>query len=482
MTGGNLKIALISGDGLAVSGLLTVFRNVLELAPPGLLSSGPVPADLGYSWRPDKPSGFFGTRSMPVPPWLEVVSDCPPWLGSAEGHAVRLLRVRQAVSDWDGISGRRRRQLCAEVSDLRMIYQRHFRAFLERAQPDYVFALNMTLSDAVSVSGALADAASDYFALHRGGVVFWDHDLFGSYAVRSRNHTSRIYPSRPNALTPLPREIGSGRWVVVTEELRREALGYAAGFPPEYLPNVLPDIARAGSPASLDEFRRQEGLVPGRPVLLNPVRIFGVKGVDWAIQFQAALRQACRAAGQPVPYLLVFGALDEDAEYARSLQSLVRELNLADDIRFLDGVPLAQERSGGKLRLDERGLLRLAQTSHGGVVFTPSVPDVESVGLGPALAAVAGIPVVVSRFHAYQKVYGAAFRAVHLDGISRAPATAARFAGVLRQSASGDPGHLQDMTANRRLIADRFPDGPWRGFWASLHGSLYPSGQEVRSR
>src|ERR1700722_1974081 len=95
VTGGNLKIALISGDGLAVSGLLTVFRNVLELAPPGLLSSGPVPADLGYSWRPDKPSGFFGTRSMPVPPWLEVVSDCPPWLGSAEEHAVRLLRVPQ---------------------------------------------------------------------------------------------------------------------------------------------------------------------------------------------------------------------------------------------------------------------------------------------------------------------------------------------------------------------------------------------------
>src|SRR5262249_56871 len=71
---GNLvKVVLISGDGLPVSGLLTMFRNVLELGWAMGIIEGEVPADLGYSWRPDKKRFFpYGPALDQSPPWLKV--------------------------------------------------------------------------------------------------------------------------------------------------------------------------------------------------------------------------------------------------------------------------------------------------------------------------------------------------------------------------------------------------------------------------
>jgi len=191
---------------------------------------------------------------------------------------------------------------------------------------------------------ALADAAASYFTGRPGGIIYWDHDLFGSYAVRGSNQGGRIYPEWPNELTPLPRAIGASRWIVVTEALRLEACTYGAPLEPEWIPNALPDLAGGASSADLAEFASQEDLAPGRAVLLNPVRIFGVKGVDWAIRFLAALRQVCGESDQPMPYLLVFGALDEDEAYGRSLRALVAERRLPGGVRG----PPGSHRAGGR--------------------------------------------------------------------------------------------------------------------------------------
>jgi len=66
-----VKIGLVSGDGLPVSGLLTVFRNVFHLGQSMKLFDDVVVADLGYSWRSDK-ARFFPNGPNPhrYPPWL----------------------------------------------------------------------------------------------------------------------------------------------------------------------------------------------------------------------------------------------------------------------------------------------------------------------------------------------------------------------------------------------------------------------------
>ena len=122
------------------------------------------------------------------------------------------------------------------------------------------------------------------------------------------------------------------------------------------------------------------------------------------------MRRASR--GLAVPYLLVFGSLHEDPGYARQVVDTVHRLGLDDDdVRFLGGVPLGSCRdSSGQWHLDEIDLLRLAAASNGGVLFTPSVPDVETIGLGPGLAAAASVPCLTTTYDAYDRVYGPDFR------------------------------------------------------------------------
>ena len=116
----------------------------------------------------------------------------------------------------------------------------------------------------------------------------------------------------------------------------------------------------------------------------------------------------------PAPYLLIFGSLDEDPEYADELVALRNELDTEEHVRFLDGVPLETLREdNGDWQLDEIDLLRLARATNGGVVFTPSVSDFETVGLGPGLAAAAEIPAVSTRYNAFDEVYGAAGVQLH---------------------------------------------------------------------
>lgn len=454
-----VRLALVSGDGLPVSGLLSVFRNVVHIGEELGVLDFPIPADLGYSWRPDKP-GFYptGEDADAYPDWLKV--SCATPAGGAEllEHWLSLRRdvARAAEADADTLAEIRRR-----CETLAVPYERYFLEWFDTHDVDWVCAVNMTLSDAVPVTVALHRAVQRRWGSGRpGGALFWDHDLFGSYAVQE--HGARVYPPYPNTLTPLPGANRAEWWAVVSPQLADEARGYPASVKPEVLPNPLPAVRTGPLSKRQRSFLAAHGIEPDRPILLAPVRVFHVKGVEIAVQLLAELRR--RRGPEESPYLLIFGSLHEDPEYAAQVMAAVHEHQLQEDVRFLNGVPLTSRQDElGRWRLDEADLLHLAAAAHGGVVFTPSRPDVESVGLGPALAAVSNLPVAITNFHAFGEVYGDDFRCVRIgtgpDALARA---ATELDAWLRGFRRGDPDAQAALAVNHDLVSQRFPREPWR--------------------
>ena len=135
-------------------------------------------------------------------------------------------------------------------------------------------------------------------------------------------------------------------------------------------------------------------------------------------------------------------------------------------MRFLDGVPLGTYRdAAGSWHLDEIDLLGLAAATAGAVVFTPSQADLESVGLGPALAAVAGLPCAITPYHAFTSVYGPEFSVVRVD-TDGPQARAAEDLVTLMQN--GTPA----LDSNRAIIQERFPADRWRTMLQELNAAV----------
>ena len=467
-----IRIALISGDGLPVSGLMTTFRNALSLGRElGVLEpDAVVPTDLGFSWRPDKPAFFPAGRSdMITPEWMRLCGWRPDKDIAADQLATDLTIIREGVAAFDELQSDARARLSERIDRIAEIYERHFSAWLRKHQPTWVIAMNMTLSDAVPATLALHRATEAFYAHRPGGVVFWDHDLFASCSVFDPATGLRMYPERPSDITPIPTKQPHTVWAVVSSSLAEEASSYPSDLVPAVVPNILPTI-----PAGLDgrhtTFRQQQQLDPRRPVLLNPVRVFHPKGVHLAVDVLASLRREARIRGMAAPYLLVFGSLYEDPGYARQVVDAVHRLGLEDDVRFLGGVPLSSCRdSVGQWHLDEIDLLRLAAASHGGVLFTPSVSDVETVGLGPGLAAAASIPCLTTIYRAFDRMYGNDFRFTRTTTEPAALERAAvDFLAVLQGAQSQDPDVMAALDSNRSRAMQVFPRDGWVQLWHSL--------------
>jgi len=470
-----VRIALVSGDGLPTSGLLTVFRNVLQAGSDLGCVDLPVPTDLGYAWRPDKAEYFPSGGSQPVHSGWMTVSRQPVEDGRSDGErAAELLAIRDAVAAYGTLDAEGGLRLASRISRLTDGYHAYFAEWLKEFRPDWIFGLNMTLSDAVPATAGLHAAVHDYFAGGRpGGMIFWDHDLFGSCAIHDPETGARLYPEKPNALTPLPQADRHTRWIVISDALAQETATYPTDAAPQVVSNLLPRVPTGDLEACHLEFIEQQGLEAGRPVLLDPVRVFQVKGVDVAVRLLAAMKSACGASGEPVPYLLVFGSLDEDPDYAREVIGLCSALGVEEDVRFLDGVPLTSfAEPDGRRRLDEVDLLRVAAATSGGVVFTPGVTDVETVGLGPGLAAVAGMPSLITEYDAFEPVYGPEFSCVRMETSEESVRTgAAEFVRTLARFREGDPALQAELEVNRKITEDRFPRAPWNRFWNELYAA-----------
>jgi hypothetical protein len=242
---------------------------------------------------------------------------------------------------------------------------------------------------------------------------------------------------------------------------------------PTVVPYVLPTVDGGGLAPRHTDFLAQQDIAAGRPVIVAPVRVFRVKGVEIAISLLAAVRAECARRGEPLPYLLVFGTLDEDPDYAPAvLAAMARD---GEGVRFLGGVPLRSFQQAGRWHLDEVDLLRITAATGGGVFYTPNRPDVESVGLGPALAAVAGVPFAATAYDALPGVYGTAldYAAVRRDE-PLAPAASA-MVDRLTGRRDGDPAVLAALARNRAVVAERFPVEPCRRLLDAMAALAVPA-------
>ncbi|MFJ4922005.1 hypothetical protein [Streptomyces sp. NPDC088725] len=458
-----MKLALVSGDGLPVSGLLTIFRNVIEAE----LDSGelelPMAADLGFSWRPDK-EHFFprGRPDSGYPEWMSVSDAVPVDLDGAELMR-QLTDIRAGVARADSLDDAERAELHRAVESLAGPYEEYFTRWFEEHDVDWVCAVNMTLSDAVPVTLGLHRAAAKRWSDGRpGGVLFWDHDLFGSCAVFEDG--LRLYPTEPNEFTPVPGSHPCHRWAVVSPALAQEVSSYPTELVPVILPNVLPTVRDGQLDDRHTEFLTQRGLDPDRPLLLDPVRVFRVKGVEISVSLLAEVKKICESRGTPVPYLVVFGSLDEDPPYAREVVARAQELGVEKDVIFLNGVPLASNRDAeGQWRLDEVDLLRLCRSGPGAVLFTPNTADVESVGLGPALAAIAGVPCAITDFDCFKDFYGAESSCVVIKGQEGMAEAAQALQDLMDRNADADPRVRERLERDRTHVLRTFDPEPWQG-------------------
>jgi len=460
-----MKVGVVCGDGVPASGLLTVLRSVIELGIADGLIAPRVPADLGFSWRPDKPRFYpRGVGHGGYPAWLEVSEETPAEL-PAETFAGCLTSIRDDIARASTLATGDRVVLSAAIDKLAAPYERYFSDWLSTHDVDWLFAINMTLSDAAPVTTALHHAAQRRWEHgRRGGVVFWDHDLFLSCSVFENG--VRVYPTEPNEFTLLPDAHPWHRWLVATPGLADEAAGYPTALRPVPIANLLPPWRGMQLKQYHLVFLDQQSIRPDTPIMLAPVRIFRAKGVEITLAFQHAVRAASRRRGRPEPCLLVFGNLAEDTEYAKELLAQARRLDLLGSVRFLDGVPLGTYRdAAGSWHLDEIDLLGLAAATAGAVVFTPSQADLESVGLGPALAAVAGLPCAITPYHAFTSVYGPEFSVVRVDADGPHVRAADTLVTLMQHATSA-------LSSNRAIIAERFPAHRWRAMLQELNAAV----------
>jgi glycosyltransferase involved in cell wall biosynthesis len=463
------NVAVVCGDGLPISGLLTTLRSAIELVHsnprcPSVISS-PIHIDFGFSWRPDK-AAFFpdGPQNMVLPEKFRVSKVVPICYN---GYGEDLLEVRREIAlVREGLG---REELRAKIEMIAMPYQQYFEQWFQENDVDWVFAINMTLSDSVSVTKALQNAADKRWGSGRpGGILFWDHDLFGSYAVHEGSE--RVYPIAPNEITPVPKDLPWYEWIVVSDILEPETRSYPTSLRASVVPNVLPRIRTEQitqeNLSLFSEFLKSIDVAPNivtsTTILLCPVRVFYVKGIDLSIRAFAAIRDVYCRLGKPCPYLLIFGDPDEEPEHARMLYDLIKAEGVMDHVRFLGGVPLYTHNGPTGPKLDERDLILLCKLSKGGVLYTPKVANVESVGLGPALAAIAGVPCMVTDFNALNTVYGSSLHVCTLKKLDEEDfvQTAEEFVSLLLNN-HGDGEWALKAARNGEIVLKVFPERPW---------------------
>lgn len=135
------KLGLVSGDGLPISGLLTVFRNVVEVGLKNGLLHPAVPSELGYSWRPDKEHFFpCGRADSNYPKWM-IVSDAVPMSMKREDLIRELDEIRFAVANEDCLSTAERKELKQRIERIALPYEDYFFDWFNHHNIDWVCAL-----------------------------------------------------------------------------------------------------------------------------------------------------------------------------------------------------------------------------------------------------------------------------------------------------------------------------------------------------
>lgn len=128
--------------------------------------------------------------------------------------------------------------------------------------------------------------------------------------------------------------------------------------------------------------------------------------------------------------------------------------------------------------LDEKDLLWLAAATHGGVIYTPSTTDVECVGLSPALASIAGLPCLASRFNTLDQVYGDGLNVIRLDlshqnGFKLAAKSFVDWMVASKKVSVPDGRRrawLRMKQQNESLMRAKLPTRPWKDLLLRIAG------------
>ncbi|MEU1335095.1 hypothetical protein [Streptomyces sp. NPDC005865] len=121
-----MRIGLVSGDGVPASGLLTIFRNVVGLGVELQLLDMPVPADLGYAWRPDKPAFYpYGPAEQESSALLEPARLAPPLPGDLDRAAAEWTSIRTSVAQGATLDTVERARLHERIDRLTDHYRDH---------------------------------------------------------------------------------------------------------------------------------------------------------------------------------------------------------------------------------------------------------------------------------------------------------------------------------------------------------------------
>jgi hypothetical protein len=457
-----MRLGFVSADGLPVSGFMVLLRNVLALGVAGGHCEADVVADFGYAWRCDKSAFFSAGADLPQPPWLHVNAASTIEGIDATVLAERLTSIRRQIARRPSLEPGEVDALRDEIARLVPLFVRHFGRWIAQHRVDWIIAVNMTLSDAVPATRGLVEAAT----VAGVPVLHWDHDLYGSCGVVEPGH-GRVYPMVPNELCELPRAQGGNLWVVSTEDLQAEGASYNTDLVPRHAPAVLPTLRSLNRDIG-DRFLALHGIDGAAPLVHNPVRLTEVKGAHLALDAFSAVCEVWEAG--PTPVLLLWGPLLEDEEFAAGLVRQAKAQETFEYVRFLDGVPIATTADESFVRLDEIDLLLLAKRSGGGVVFTPSVPDVETIGLGPALAGLAGLPCMVTPYNALRRVYGEDFAVVEAASCASSDVRDAGRSFAANLGTKRYPDALAER--NRAVVARAFDATAWLDVWDEMRAAV----------
>ncbi|MFH8347382.1 hypothetical protein [Streptomyces sp. NPDC018045] len=130
-----MRIGLVCGDGVPASGLLTIFRNVVGLGVDLKLFDTPVSADLGYSWRPDKPAFFpYGPAEQESSALLEPAPHTPPFFEDPDLAAAEWTSIRTSVAQGTALGPAERVRLHERIDRLAVHYRNHFSKWMRHHQ------------------------------------------------------------------------------------------------------------------------------------------------------------------------------------------------------------------------------------------------------------------------------------------------------------------------------------------------------------
>ena len=108
------------------------------------------------------------------------------------------------------------------------------------------------------------------------------------------------------------------------------------------------------------------------------------------------------------------------------------------------------------------------------------VENVETIGLGPALAALVGLPCAVTPYQAYDAFYRGTLSDVrvhpHEEGVS---AAAGELLSLMAGRARRDPAVLARLESNRAALGDLFPVRPWLDLLKDLSSEFSRPGSET---